>query len=165
MNDKILDVEITKVLSDLGPQVYEIDFDGSDVANVGFASFAWLNFGQFQDEKKHFGNVGSNGKILVVIHKCPKFKYKNQNAYSVRVPRKDTLVSCSACNYRFDEAITLPPYPQSDGESANTAERNTGSSVEVNYTTQDPLAILKIRLAKGQISQQEYENLRKIIEA
>lgn len=162
MYDEILEVEISKVLSDLGPQIYELEFEGNNLAQENFASFAMLNFGKFQNQSKYFHDVRPDGKSLVLIHKCPKYRNKNKNAYYTWTPRKDTVKSCTNCNYRFNPITRVSA--ENEGESIQTEEKSMSSSEGSKYVAEDPLNILKVRLAKGEITQQEYQDLRKIIE-
>ena len=164
-SQNVIEAEISEVLFDLGHQIYSLTFDGSESARTNFASFAWLDFGKFENEKKYFRNAVSNsGKKLVVIHKCPTLKNERYDAFSVRVPRKDILVSCSACHYRFDKAISLPDSVFEREMTSTGANEKDTMSDRVNLSTENPIEILKVILAKGEITSQEYTNLRKIIE-
>ena len=109
MRTKIIQAKITKVLTEFGSQIYEVHLIGeSSPVPINFASFAVLDFGDFQEEKKYFRNIGPDGLALVLIHRCPKYKKtQHPDAYYVWENRRDVIRSCSNCNYRF-QAVALP---------------------------------------------------------
>jgi len=123
---------------------------------VGLFAFAW--------KKKHTYTIieymdGFNEKQTLIFDFAGKLEEAQQLIYK-------SMLACHSAKDRLNPVTLVKLYESKIPlQKISEGSNNVFQPAKTNNSSEDPLHILKIRLAKGEISKEEYEEMGKMIES